>query len=401
MQPSSRVVLTVFLREMGAEAVVTSRAVSGLADRSVPPQLELLDTPSVVVEVGALHRNLEQMADLSRDRDTVLRPHVKSHKSRALMRAQLDSGASGITVAKLDEVAGMSGADGCRDVFLAYPITAEHKAVRAMGLAQELDLTLTIDTVVGAELLDRTARDAGLRARVLIEVDSGLARCGLPARDVEDFVRQVRRFGHLDIAGVFSHAGHAYAATSPAQLREIAEHEVRTVSQAAAGAVRGGADVRVRSVGSTPTVLTNVDGLREMSEIRPGNYVFKDRMQVSLDVASISECALSVVTTVVSTASGNAVIDAGSKTLGLDKGAHGNDSLVGYGVDVETGIVVDRLSEEHGIITGGAAQLRPGDRLRLVPNHACVVTDLTSRLYAVDGDDVIGTYDIDVRGGGY
>jgi D-serine deaminase-like pyridoxal phosphate-dependent protein len=124
-------------------------------------------------------------------------------------------------------------------------------------------------------------------------------------------------------------------------------------------------------------------------------------MQVSLDVASISECALSVVTTVVSTASGNAVIDAGSKTLGLDKGAHGNDSLVGYGVDVETGIVVDRLSEEHGIITGGAAQLRPGDRLRLVPNHACVVTDLTSRLYAVDGDDVIGTYDIDVRGGGY
>jgi D-serine deaminase-like pyridoxal phosphate-dependent protein len=371
-----------------------------LVDAAAPASIEALDTPAVVVEVSRMRANLDQMARLSTSRGVAIRPHAKSHKSRALVRAQLDTGAVGITVAKLDEAEGLTGGGLCDDVFLAYPLTSAIKVARAMRLSQHVRVRFTVDTVAGAEILDAAAGEADRRVGVMVEIDSGLARCGIRAADAEDFARALSRFEHLDVLGAFTHAGHAYAATSPGDLAEIARYEVASVQQAATGMRQAGVDVRVTSVGSTPTVLTDVDDLAEIDEIRPGNYLFKDRMQVALGVARLEECALSVLATVVSTASGNAVIDAGSKTLGLDRGAHGNDSLAGFGVDVATGAVVDRLSEEHGIITGGANRFAVGDQLRVVPNHACVVTNLTPAMYAVDGFQVVGRYDVDVRGGG-
>jgi D-serine deaminase-like pyridoxal phosphate-dependent protein len=360
-----------------------------------------LDTPAVVVDVDRLHANLGQMADLAAARSVVLRPHAKSHKSRALVRAQLDNGAVGITVAKLDEALGLSRDGACTDVFLAYPLASAVKADRAMKLAEEISLRFTIDTLAGVGILDAAAGAAGRQVQVMVEIDSGLARCGIEAKDAGAFAEQLRHYAHLDVVGVFSHAGQAYAATSADELREIARREVASVSDAAAAMRRAGVDAAIRSVGSTPTILTNVDELGDIEEVRPGNYVFKDRMQVALGVAALGECSLSVLATVVSTASGNAVIDAGSKVFGLDRGAHGNASLAGFGVDVATGAVVDRLSEEHGIITGGADRFSPGDRLRIIPNHACVVTDLSRTMYAAAGDALVGEYRIDVRGGGH
>jgi D-serine deaminase-like pyridoxal phosphate-dependent protein len=357
-------------------------------DRPLPLTIDWLDTPALLVDLPRLYRNLAQMAEICGQRGTVLRPHAKSHKSRGLMQLQLESGAAGITVSKLDEAVALSTAGGCRDVFLAYPIASELKAARAMKLARDVNLTLSVDTIAGAGIINQAATEAGVAVRVLIEIDCGLARCGIKPEDAED------------VAGVFTHAGHAYAASSREELRSIAEQEVKEVVQAASGAARGGAEVRVISVGSTPTVLTNVDALEKVSELRPGNYLFKDRMQIALGVAAVDECALSVLTTVVSTSTGHAVIDAGSKTLGLDKGAHGNDALVGYGLDPESGWIVNRLSEEHGVISDGASRYRVGDVLRLIPNHACVVTDRAAVLYAVADHEIVHRFGVDVRGGG-
>jgi len=369
-------------------------------DRPLPLTIDRLDTPALLVDLPRLHRNLAQMAEICGQRGTVLRPHAKSHKSRGLMQLQLESGAAGITVSKLDEAYALSAAGGCRDVFLAYPIASGLKAARAMKLARDVNLTLAVDTIDGAGIINQAAMEAGVPVRVLIEIDSGLARCGIKPEEAEDFVLQLRCMDHLDVAGVFTHAGHAYAASSREELRSIAEQEVEEVVRAASGAARGGTEVRVISVGSTPTVLTNIEALEKVSELRPGNYVFKDRMQIALGVAAVDECALSVLTTVVSTSTGHAVIDAGSKTLGLDKGAHGNDALVGYGLDPESGWIVDRLSEEHGVISDGASRYRVGDVLRLIPNHACVVTDRAAVLYAVADHEIAHSFDVDVRGGG-
>ena len=234
----------------------------------------------------------------------------------------------------------------------------------------------------------------------MIEIDSGLGRCGIGPTEVAEFVSDIQRQSYLDLVGLFTHAGHTYAARSWSEVEEIAHLEASCITQAAATAERAGAHVRVTSVGSTPTILANADSLEEVSEIRPGNYIFKDRIQVSLGGASLDESALSVLCTVVSTASGNAVIDAGSKTFGQDRGAHGNLGVEGFGVELEGRSIIHRLSEEHGVILDGASWLKPGDRLQVVPNHACVVADLASVMYTVEGKKLVDVFRVDVRGGG-
>lgn len=359
-----------------------------------------LDTPAVLVDIDKMDRNLQQMRAISEQRQVALRPHAKTHKSSRLVQMQMDSGAIGITVAKLDEAETLSRLSGCSDVFLAYPIVSGLKAQRAADLAHNLDLSLTIDTTSGADVLNSAAERVDKKLKVLIEIDSGLRRCGISPDDVGDFIGQIRHHRHLEVVGVFTHAGHSYGAKSRTELEDIARQEVACVTRAAAAARRAGVNATVTSVGSTPTILANVDDLDDATEIRPGNYIFKDRMQVSLGGASLDECALSVLCTVVSTASGNAVIDAGSKTFGQDRGAHGNLGVEGFGIGLDGKTRLDRLSEEHGVITGGASWLEPGDRLQLVPNHACIVADLARVLHAVDGDRVVGSFAVDVRGGG-
>jgi D-serine deaminase-like pyridoxal phosphate-dependent protein len=128
-------------------------------------------------------------------------------------------------------------------------------------------------------------------------------------------------------------------------------------------------------------------------------------MQVGLGSAQRSDCALSVLTTVISRPSSDrAVIDAGSKTFALDRGAHGLEALLGYGEDHEFGLVLDRLSEEHGVILLDSAQdamVQVGDRLRILPNHACTTANLAEALYGMRNGRVVEVLPVLVRGGGH
>jgi D-serine deaminase-like pyridoxal phosphate-dependent protein len=136
--------------------------------------------------------------------------------------------------------------------------------------------------------------------------------------------------------------------------------------------------------------------------MRPGNYVFYDRMQVALGSASMADCSLSVLTTVISLpAPDRAVVDAGSKTFALDRGAHGIEAVAGFGHEPRLGLVLDRLSEEHGIISILRERVRIGDRLRFVPNHACTVANLADCLIGVRGGVVTEVLPVAVRGGGH
>ena len=155
------------------------------------------------------------------------------------------------------------------------------------------------------------------------------------------------------------------------------------------------------SVGSTPTALHS-GAVRGVTEIRPGNYVFYDRMQVGLGVTSLDHCALTVLTRVISRPTpSRVVLDAGSKTFALDRGAHGMDALAGYGQDQRSGLILQRLSEEHAVAELTDKQhVEIDDRLRIVPNHACTVANLTHQLIGLRGDTVAEVMPVLVRGGG-
>jgi D-serine deaminase-like pyridoxal phosphate-dependent protein len=353
-----------------------------------------LDTPVLLLDLDRLEANIERMAALARTHGVKLRPHVKTHKSIPIARMQIAAGAVGLTAAKLDEAEVFASA-GFDDLFVAYELVTAAKLKRATALAGRVRLAFGVDSLEGIEMAAAAARDAGTTLRVRIEIDSGLHRCGVPAEEAAPLAQHIAARPELELEGVFTHAGHAYAAESPGELDRIGQEEAQSVLRAAE--LIG--SVNVVSVGNTPTAARSM-AQSGVTEARPGNYVFYDAMQVALGAAAQDDCALTVAATVISRPEpGRAVVDAGAKTLGLDRGAHGSSSLPHYGSLVGTDGALVRLSEEHGVLElPPSSGLGVGGAVRILPNHACAVANLADGYAVVRADRVVDWWPIDAAG---
>jgi D-serine deaminase-like pyridoxal phosphate-dependent protein len=272
-------------------------------------------------------------------------------------------------------------------------------------LQRRARVAVGVDSISASQGLASAAEAAGTTVPILIEVDCGLGRAGLaPGDAVLRLAQEVAVLDGLELMGVFTHAGHAYAASSLAEVERIGRQEGEVLVQTAELLRTNGVQCRVVSVGSTPTArfASAVPGVTEM---RPGNYVFYDRMQVGLGSASLADCALSVLVSVISRpAADRAVVDGGSKTFALDRGAHGNEALEGFGYDRAHDLRLERLSEEHGIVrlrTDRDDGVCVGDQLRFVPNHACTAANLADVLVGVRNECVEELMRVVVRGGGH
>jgi D-serine deaminase-like pyridoxal phosphate-dependent protein len=364
--------------------------------------LDQLDTPALLVDLDRMERNIARMAAFAREHSVTLRPHAKSHKSAAIARRQIAAGAGGLTVAKLDEAEAFLEA-GFTDLFIANQVIGEHKWERLAGLAQRGSVAVGIDNADAARGLGDVAKAQSVVVEVVIEIDTGLHRAGvLPGEPALRLAETISRLDGVRLRGIFTHAGHAYGAHSPDEVQRIGEQEGAAVVETAELLRQHGIACPVVSVGSTPTALIS-GAVPGVTEIRPGNYVFYDRMQIGLGSATPDVCALTVLATVTSRpATDRVIIDAGSKTFALDRGAHGIESVQGFGEDVMRGLVIDHLSEEHGIIlrTHGQSDPSVGDRLRLLPNHACTTANLADRMFGVRGEHVEEVLPVIARGGG-
>lgn len=361
-----------------------------------------IETPAVLVDLDKLEINLNDMASFSSKQGIALRPHIKAHKTPEIALKQLESGASGITVATLKEAEVMLDA-GIRDIFIAYQVTGQDKLNRLKKLITEADLSAAVDSLEGAWFLASAARAAGEELPVLLEINTGLNRCGvLPGAQALQLARSVSEFPDLYLKGIFTHAGQVYGAASEAEVAEIGRHEGQATVDTAQLLKREGFPLEVVSVGSTPTakIAGQVEGI---TEIRPGNYVFYDAIQVGLGVVSLEKCALRVRAGVISKpAEGRIIIDAGSKTMALDQGAHGTEVVAGYGMLINNpGLTIPKLSEEHGIIQSSADRDQEpaiGDQVEIIPNHACVTVNLTEHLVMTRQGQVIDSWQVAARG---
>lgn len=367
---------------------------------SIGSTIDELDTPRVLIDLDVLERNVERMAQFAREHSVQLRPHAKSHKTVEVATRQRAAGCAGLTVAKLDEAEAFLDA-GFADLFIANEVVGVDKWQRLAGLQHRGRVAVGIDSAQAADGLDAVAHGAGVQVPVLIEVDSGLRRAGVqPGAEALALAEHLTDLRSLRLEGLFTHAGHAYAASSPDEVARIGRLEGTLLVESAELLRAHGIACAVVSVGSTPTAH-HCGAVAGVTEIRPGNYVFYDRMQIGLGVASLDDCSLSVLARVISRPqSDRAVLDAGSKTFALDRGAHGMDALAGYGQDRQHGLIVERLSEEHGVVGVREQTVDVGDRLRIVPNHACTVTNLADVLVGVRGDRVCEVMPVLVRGGG-
>jgi len=356
-----------------------------------------LDTPSLLIELDTLERNLATMAEIARAAGVRLRPHTKSHKSPRIARMQLDAGAAGVTVAKLGEAEVMADA-GVDDILVAYPIVGEQKLFRLRALLERARVRTTLDSVQIAQGLGRLGREMGRDVEILIEVDTGLGRMGRPPGEpTAALIREVAGVQGVHVAGLLTHAGHAYRCTDPDDLRVVAEREGRDLVETAERCADEGIQLREISVGSTPTAryVAQVPGV---TEIRPGTYVFNDVQQMRLGVATEADCAARVLATVVSRVGERFVLDAGTKAFSSD----GGDGPPFPGRGVVAGrpeLRLDFMSEEHVVgRVEGDRDLRIGDRLEVIPLHVCSAINLFDVAYGVRGGRIDEEIAIAARG---
>jgi len=365
------------------------------------PDISSLRTPAVLIDRGRALRNLDRMQAEANTRGVRLRPHTKTHKSPLMAQWQLDRGAVGICCAKLGEAEVFTDA-GFKDIRLPYPLNPSN-ADRVIALLERTNLSFIVDHLAVAQQWSDAMTRAGRQVDILVKIDVGFHRCGIDpdTRETLPFIKHVAQLPGLRFKGLLSHAGQTYHAHSEDELTRMAMAEAQTMGDLAERCKKSGLPVDEVSAGATPPARLSMQQ-KAFTEYRPGNYVYFDRTQVALGAASHDDCALTVLATVVSKPDKHRIVlDSGSKTLTND-GARGFTPAPGHGTvlrlasgqglsgeyTIDHDLVIERLSEEHATVRvlSKTTDLEPGDRVRIIPNHSCVVSNLVDCAWLVDGD---------------
>jgi D-serine deaminase-like pyridoxal phosphate-dependent protein len=366
-----------------------------MTGRGQPP-----GTPYLSVDGARMQKNILEMAGVTNTSGVDLRPHVKTHKVPAIARKQMEAGAVGITVAKVSEAEVMADG-GLEDIFVAYPLVTEEKIRRAIALSRRIRLIIGVDSLEGAQRVSAVTATEEHVLEVRLEVDTGLRRTGVPYEKAVELAREVDSLDNLDLTGIYTYRGAVLDGSPTLDLEEAGLQEGELMASLAERIREQGIGVQDVSLGSTPTARYAA-GVAGVTEIRPGTYVFYDRMQARMGACSLGDCAAEVVATVVSMPTGDlAVIDGGSKTFATDVQPGGKPlNLVGFGEVVgHPEAILERLTEEHGMISvRGESGIRVGDTLRIIPNHVCSTVNLHEALYLTGEDGTMEEVPVAARG---
>jgi D-serine deaminase-like pyridoxal phosphate-dependent protein len=370
-------------------------------------QISDLITPAVLVDQKRLTNNIRRMAEKAKQNGVALRPHIKTHKCINIAKLQLEQGAHGVTVSTLGEAFAFS--EVIDDMTLAFPITPD-KVNGVTALSEKVSLNVLVDHIDAAKALEDGGRNQGVEIQTLVKVDMGYHRCGVNPEDKTaiDLVRFIHDSPHLSFEGILTHAGNSYHGKTREEVEVAAEQEQSVMVRFAGKLEDEDRDLKPKtvSIGSTPSLMVSDHIQDGVTEIRPGSYVFYDYMQVRLGACQLTDCALSVLGSVVGVYPNRLVTDTGDTALSLDPGPVHIEPDCGYGVvleEYESGknaldTTISGLSQEHGKVSLGPGSplhnARIGDRIRITPNHSCLVSNLTPRFYVVDDAQVIEIWDV-------
>jgi D-serine deaminase-like pyridoxal phosphate-dependent protein len=346
-----------------------------------------LETPALVADLDVMEGNIQRLADYCKEHGLKQRPHIKTHKVPAIAHKQIKAGAVGITVAKVGEAEVMA-AGGIQDIFIAYPLAGEGKQGRAARLARQVRLSVALDSLKIAENLSRHAVAEGSTIHTLVDLDSGFGRTGVPTPEAAaELAKVVAELPGLEFEGMMMFPGHVWRDIE--NRRKIAISEGPLIERTKELLRAQGLEANVVSSSGTPTAYYSHE-VKGLNEVRAGTYVFYDAKSVGAGFCEWEECALSVVVTVVSASDPSRVmVDGGSKTFSSDQEKSGK--LGGFGqVREYPGVSIGWVSEEHGGLNTEATDhvFELGERLTVVPNHACAAVNLHDELAGVRGDRV-------------
>ena len=350
--------------------------------------LELLETPCIVIDVAVAKENIRRMQKIADDNGCRLRPHIKTHKMPLFARMQVEAGASGITCAKVSEAEVMADG-GLDDIFIAYPMVGDFRVRRAVALSRRVRrLILAVDSLEGAQALNRAAEEAGVVLEVRLEIDTGAKRTGVLEPQAAALAVAVSKLKNLNLTGIYTLKGLILDAKPTTDNHEAGVEEGRLMHSLAQSITAAGVPLKDISGGSSPTG-PEVAKTGEVNEIRPGTYIFNDEMQVKEKAAQESQIAVRFYATVVSTpAEDYAVLDGGTKTFPTDVAPEVPPYFYpGFAVvEGREDLHLLRMNEEHGIVTSdkGVTGLHIGQKIPLIPVHVCTAINFQNSVYLLE-----------------
>jgi D-serine deaminase-like pyridoxal phosphate-dependent protein len=347
-----------------------------------------VDTPALLLYMDEVERNIKTMATYFADKPCKLRPHMKTHKLPVIAHKQIEAGAIGITCAKLGEAKIFLEA-GIRHVLIANEIVGGTKIQRLVHLAGYGDLIVCVDQFENAMEISEAAGEHDRKINVLVEVDVGLARCGVkPGKPALELVQKLSQLRHLRFRGVMGYEGGMYIENLEEKKKQTQECNQRLVETKEL-IERNGFPVEIVTAGGSNTF--NLTGSYPgITDIQVGSYVTMDshNRYYGLDF----EQAITVLTTVISRpGKRRAVIDAGMKSLSSDNG---------FPLCRDPGIALFSLNEEHGHIKFENTEhdLRAGDKVEIIPSHGCTTIPLYERYVVIRNDRVESVMEMHARG---
>lgn len=361
-----------------------------------------LDTPSIVIDQDILVENVKRASEIAIKHGKLLRPHIKTHKIPELASLQIKNGAVGICVAKVSEAEIMS-MYGIKDILIANEIIGETKLLKVIELARKIKISLLVDSFESLEFLIAAVKDQDVQIGVLVEVESGDHRCGAPKHLIVPLINRIRKVKELNFIGIETFGGFIFHCESREKELENIKY-IQTFVNEMRDILKSIGITPFISVGGSPAfdLLAEVQGI---DELRPGVYIFNDAATVSRKGAGWKDCALSVIATVISISEKRdyAVIDGGAKTFSYCRPGIVYGKRILHGVlKSDHSVCLSGLSEEHGIIDisdfAGKDDLKVGDKIEIIPAHACPVVNLSDYVYLVSKDEVVMELKVIARG---
>lgn len=358
-------------------------------DNSAPDLIgrpfDAVDTPAVIVDLDVVEANVRRFQAHCDSHGIRLRPHIKTHKIPEFAALQMKAGAAGINCQKIGEAEVMADA-GISDILITFNILGAAKLARLRRLAERCSLTVTADSEAVVAGLAEAMAGASRPLDVLVECDTGAGRCGVQSPEAAlGLARHVAAAATLRFRGLMTYpkAG-------------AARQAVDWLARAKALCEEAALPCPVVSSGGTPD-MWSAGTFGTVTEYRVGTYIYNDRSLLARKVCTVENCALHVLATVVSRpTAGRAIVDSGSKALTSDL-----LGLDGHGfIPALPQASIYALSEEHGFVDlkNGASQPQVGDKVRIIPNHACVVSNLVDRVYAIRDGKVVDILRVQARG---
>ena len=372
-------------------------------------------TPCVMVDYDKLLKNIQDYQSRADQAGKELWPMIKTHKCSLIAKLQKMNGAAGFLAGTLRECEVLLE-QKLGPVMFAYPTSGALNVAKALQIGRKGRLIYSLDGEANSRQLSEgwLARQEADRAledfneldkdkkelEVMMIINSGLHRFGIQPELAGSLGRFISSLPGLKLVGISTHPGQVYGASGPSEIAGIAAAEERALRIAYEGLKRKGIEIRYVAAGSTPTFSEELNS-DLINVVRPGNYVFHDQIQMNLMGKEEEDCALTVLATVIARPSlDRLMIDAGSKVFALDQGAHAIALMDDYGKILgHPELKLVGLSEEVGKIAvdKGVTTVKVGDKLRIIPNHACPVSNLVDELNLVRGEKMVGTMPVNMK----